>query len=198
MKRTTALAATALVLLSASTPALAHPAAPEPGPLASLPAEQITAPAPRTEDYGWHILLTDLAVLSAGVASAGVDDSGEISSTLFWGGYLGGAPIVHLTHGNPRGAIYSFGLRLTAPMAGVAIGLALEDCSEGEFLCPLGGMVLGGALGMLSASVIDAAVLAEREIPAERDHLWRVGGVGANPVVSATGDRAFVGLAGAF
>lgn len=191
-------AAAALALLSTSAPALAQPAAaPQVAP-AWAPSAELTAPAPRTEHYGWQILLTDAAVVGATLATAAADDSGDLSGTIFVGGYLTGAPVVHLAHDNPRGAVYSLGLRLTAPVAGAILGIAMDDCREDEWLCPLGGMALGGAAGMLGASIIDATLVARKEVPAEDAHLLRLGSVAADPVVSAAGDRAFVGLAGSF
>ncbi|HVH44450.1 MAG TPA: hypothetical protein VM925_18985, partial [Labilithrix sp.] len=114
--------------------------------------------------YGWQTLITDGAALFATpfVPTAGL------------GIYLGGAPVVHLTHGRFGTAAVSLGLRVGAPVAGFLTGAALRGFSSD---CGFDGRcgydtavfgVLGGALGVVAAVTVDAAVLAREEVPVEK------------------------------
>lgn len=87
---------------------------------------------------------------------------------------IGGAPLVHLAHGNGRGAATSLALRVTLPLAAAWLGNKLaphrvcftptdasQPVCEAERRMP-SGTVVGLALGMAAVSVIDATTLAKK------------------------------------
>ena len=118
-----------------------------------------------TRWYGWQTLISDgtslLLVPLLGTRIA----SGETVAYVAVGGYLLGAPVVHLAHGRPGMAAASLGLRVVMPLAGALVGAGLERC-RGD-LCGLGGALVGGALGVISATVIDAAALTHETVADE-------------------------------
>ena len=128
-------------------------------------------PAPKAEWYGWQTLAVDgasLGTLALAGETAGHDSS--MSNVLLWSsisGYALGGPIVHAAHGQWGTALADLGLRAGAVAAGAAIGYAVGAASGTE-MCgaqpcwvqpPLTGLVLGAAAGVVTASVVDAAVL---------------------------------------
>jgi hypothetical protein len=154
-----------------------------------------TTEAPETieERYGWQILLADLAAIAAGAAT----EEGEITLAA----YLGGGPVIHLAHGSPGRAMGSLALRAGLPLAGALLGVAIEEPScEGEFLCGVGGLIIGGTLGVLTASAIDIGVLAKKSRRVERPRgLLRLGSIDANPSLAPTRDHGMsLGLSGTF
>jgi hypothetical protein len=151
-------------------------------------------PPPGLEDhevrrwYGGYTLMTDGIALASAIAGGLTEPGGE---PLFWvagGGYLFGAPIVHLVHGNPGRAAASLGLRVGLPIAFVGVGLAVEDC-EGRDFCGFASVLIGLPLGMATAIALDAAVLA-------RDRVKRQ--VRITPVADVGTDHASIGLHGTF
>lgn len=141
------------------------PAPPEQMQL-SLPS---TAPTPRGTHhhwYGWQNLLVDAAALAvASVAVSGVDDdSGGGAGVAFLGIYLLGGPIVHFAHGQLESGLASFGLRSGLPSVGGMLGCAALSEVPVDLGCYVG-VVLGVGLGILTAIIIDAAVLAYEEVP---------------------------------
>jgi hypothetical protein len=108
--------------------------------------------------YGGQIILTDLATIALTGITGGV--------ALI--GYPLAPPFVHAFNGNGPGALASLALRLTAPVVGGYVGYQIDTSSgcNGD-LCGLGGIVVGGVVGMLTASIVDAAVLARVDRPVE-------------------------------
>jgi hypothetical protein len=89
-------------------------------------------------------------------------------------------------------------------MIGAAAGDARCDSDpDPEFLCGLEETAVGVLVGMVTASVVDATLLARKEVASEEERqdpaLLQVGGVSGNPHlgVSATGDLS-LGVAGTF
>lgn len=114
--------------------------------------------APVKHWYGWQTLIADgasLIVVPLGAAAAG---SPEVAAGAFIGGYLLAAPIIHFAHGRPGIAAASFGLRLGMPLLGAAAGALADGCGERGEWC-VAGPVIGMALGMLGAVVLDASLL---------------------------------------
>jgi hypothetical protein len=77
------------------------------------------------------------------------------------------------------------------PIVGAGLGRQTQDCgdAEGEVICGLDGIVLGGMAGMLVAAVVDSAALARETVlePA-----------GIVPVVQTGKDGGWVGVSGRF
>jgi hypothetical protein len=120
----------------------------------------------RTRWYGWQTLLADAASVALIVGGASAE-SGELALVGVGGLWLA-APTVHFSHRNVGRGLLSLGARFAFPITGAAIGAAAEDCgaSDGELdLCPLGGILAGGLLGLVTAVIVDASVLAHEPDP---------------------------------
>ena len=133
-------------------------------------------PAPEpTHWYGGQTLLADAAALTLftvaelQIASQGGDQSKcPACSALYvatFTTYLAAAPIVHVVHGRSGTALADFALRLGLPVGGGLLGAALASGQGG--LASTGGGVIGGTLGVVSAVIVDAAVLANEPIATE-------------------------------
>lgn len=137
----------------------AAPAAPPAAP-ATVP---VTAPVQRRW-YGWELILGDLGAVAVTVA-VGVptrDAGAGLASGAVT--YVLSGPAIHIANGNGLGAGLSLFMRAGLPVVGGLVGSATCGCSN-EYLEPFFAVVIGGSLGILTASVIDAAVLGWK--PAE-------------------------------
>jgi hypothetical protein len=127
---------------------------------------------PERRWYGWQIILTDsAAIVSVGIAQAPNRNGwGDLAAVL----YLGGGPVVHLSHENFGYGAGSLGLRVGLPLGGALLGAILGAATGGSnpdcsWFCPspsLIGAGVGILVGMLAASVVDIAVLAYDVQPA--------------------------------
>lgn len=157
------------------------------------PTQVTSEPVTVETRYGWQLLLGDLAWIAASVAT-----EEEVVSV---GMYLGVAPAIHLAHGNPGRAMGSVALRASLPFAGAMIGLQMDSANcDDEYFCGLGGLLLGGLLGVMSASAIDAGLLAKKSRRVERPRgVLQLGGISANPGLAPTANRGLsLGLSGTF
>jgi hypothetical protein len=127
-------------------PAVSSPTAPdslEPSPLEAPPA---TA----RRWYGGQTLLADgLSVLTMPIV-------------IGFGGYLLATPIIHVAHGRVGRAVGSLAMRVGFPFALAVVGAGGRSGGRGP---STEGVVVGGVLGMATAIVIDAAVLAYEPAP---------------------------------
>jgi hypothetical protein len=165
--------------------------APPPPPVGAVPDSVAASPkrvrrhdAPpavipkRTRWYGWQTLLADGASVAMFVGGAGAE-SGELALAGL-GGLLLAAPIVHFSHRNVGRGFLSLGARVAFPITGAAIGAAAEDCSRssGELqVCTRVGMLLGGLVGVVTAVIVDASVLAHEPDPEPADGVRLTPGV---------------------
>ena len=116
------------------------------------------SPAPRPW-YGYQTLAAD--GLSLLVALGGLRADTGVVSTIGMGGFALGGPIIHLVHHNYLAAGGSLALRVGAPFLFGFVGSQMENCGPNSgWFCGVAGAVIGGSLGILTASIIDAAVLA--------------------------------------
>lgn len=159
--------------VSAPEPQSAPAPEPEPQPVGEPPHYVPPPPGPtgsvHEHWYGWQTLTVDgaalLLLVVGGLAADGPGNAGEELAILAMGTYALGGPIVHFAHANGLQGLGSLGLRVVTPVVFGLVGYAVEDCSGGGEFCGLGGLVLGGALGIITAIVVDAAVLAREEVP---------------------------------
>jgi hypothetical protein len=144
-----------------------------------------TAPSPRERWYGWQSLCIDgaslITLLAASAASDSKSDASAVLAYSAVAGYLLGGPTIHFIHENPGRALGSLVLRTAVPIGFGYIGAALEHCSPDADLCGLGGAVLGGALGIATAVVVDAAALGYEEMSPEPDTGLQNVGVALGP-----------------
>jgi hypothetical protein len=169
-------------------PAAAIPLAP---PSMAAPRDPaISPPAASSQWYGWQILISDAAVFSF---------AGLIRNPSVAYGWVGGGAIVHLGHGNVGRGLASAALRVGLPLVGAYLGSASASGCQGDW-CGLGETLAGGALGMVSAELIDVALLAHDSAPtpatvraAQHSH-----GVEVSPVVRAGRSGFGLDLVGRF
>jgi hypothetical protein len=185
----------------------APPAAPRPPP-ARVAKPKPSAP-PQIEWYVWQTMASDLTAISLLALSSGIENKHENASTLAAvvgvGFYALGAPLVHAANGQVGKGFGSLGLRLGAPLVGVLGGLAtgaascpgeprpdeLPGGSGSSNLCPVAHAALGFLLGSVTAIVVDASVLAKKEVLARP-------AVSFAPFVVPTSGGSSLGLAGSF
>jgi hypothetical protein len=168
--------------------AAAIPLAP---PSMVAPRDPATSPpAASSQWYGWQILLSDAAVFSF----AGLTRNASVAY-----GWVGGGAIVHLGHGNVGRGVASAALRAGLPLVGAYLGAASASGCTGDW-CGLGEVLAGGAIGMVSAELIDVALLAHDSAPpsatvraAQHSH-----GVEVSPVVHAGRSGFGLDLVGRF
>jgi hypothetical protein len=78
------------------------------------------------------------------------------------------SPTVHALHGHPGRGVVSLLLHVGLPVLGGFAGAALANCPASRFVddvdpwCGVGEALALGALGMVTATFVDAVVLAQR------------------------------------
>lgn len=158
---------------AAESPPSAAPQ-PQPPPAATFPSDGV-----HQEWYGWQTLTVDGAALllaTLGLAASAGDQGsgGDGTLTLATGLFLLGGPVVHFAHENVTQGFASLGLRVATPVLFALVGYGVQKSSCGGNLCGLGGLVYGGALGILVAIGVDAAVLAREDVPDRQSALPRL------------------------
>jgi hypothetical protein len=124
--------------------------------------------------YGSETILVDLlsigAMIGGGAASQSSDLAAEVFVPLGALGYALGGPIVHWSHGHIGKGMGSLGLRVSAPLAGLELGLLLAGPStRGGDFSGLPQALLGGSgllLGALGALMVDWFWLARENADA--------------------------------
>jgi hypothetical protein len=128
---------------------------------------------PQRRWYGWQTLISDgLAIGTVAYAIASADDGeeGDSDAHLFIAGeltYFLGPPTIHWAHGHVGKGFGSLAIRLGSAV--VAIIGAIQDMSvlgDGDS-DPPNGLMVAGALGMIAAIPLDAAVIANEDVPAQ-------------------------------
>jgi hypothetical protein len=160
-------------------------------PSMTAPRDPATSPpAASSQWYGWQIVLSDAAVFSF----AGLTQHASVAY-----GWLGGGAIVHFGHGNVGRGLGSAALRAGLPLVGVYLGAASASGCRGDW-CGLGEALAGGLIGIVSAELIDVALLARDSAPpsamarvAQHSH-----GVEVSPVVRAGRSGLGLDLVGRF
>jgi hypothetical protein len=112
-------------------------------------------------------------------------------------GYFFGSPIVHLAHGRPGAALGSFAMHAGLPLIGAGVGVAAADCNKDhdEGWCGVGEAGLGALLGIVSATVLDTALLAHERV--DQDDVT-VGAINLSPVIDPHRRLAAVTVSGGF
>ena len=165
-------------VVHAQPPGLTDPdaALAPPGMVAPIQEDEMI---PGEPSYWYQTALLDVGVIAAMSLTFEAESEELLIATLALYG-LGG-PIVHAAHGHRGRAVGSLVLRAGLPIIG---GYALAEVSEDG----LEGFLIGFAVGMGTAMIIDSAVLA-RGTPAKR----RVA-----PTVTPLAGGASVGVTGSF
>ena len=116
----------------------------------------------------------------------------QLSNTLFATGYLSASlatPIIHFARGHRGRAVGSFLLRQGLAGAGMLLAMESQRGCDG-FLCELDYVGYGVLGGLITASMIDAALMTEEHAPRERG-TWA-------PTISASHQGARVGIVAEF
>jgi hypothetical protein len=131
--------------------------------------QESTQPAASQTWYGYQTLLAD-SLLFATIVGAATSDSAPVAIAGV-GAYFVASPVIHSLNHQPNNLGLSVLFRLALPLAGFAIGSGRADChdSEEESLCTFGQGLVGFGIGMIAATVIDAA-LAWKTNPASPDN----------------------------
>jgi hypothetical protein len=153
-----------------------------------------TTPPPSGESAGESYRAEILAVDAASLVLA--LSGNEMGIKVAGLTYLLGGPIIHGAHGGGGRAGASLVMRVGMPLLGALAGAALtqHDCSaddecDDEF--PVG-PIFGFGLGILSAMILDTALLAgPREAPKNTGTTWA-------PQVSVTPHHVGLGVVGRF
>lgn len=124
--------------------------------------------AQHTVWYGWQVLVADAAsatIMGAALALTPDRGSSNVNAGFFFAGvgaHAVAAPAVHLANGELGRAAGSLGMRVGATTLGFALGVAMAPGCGEEKMCfnALGGGFIGGLVGMVTASALDASVLA--------------------------------------
>lgn len=121
-----------------------------------------SAPLPEVEieDYRWQIAVVDAAGLALAFSQ------NQTGTSLGGLAYALGGPVIHGMHGHGGRVLASMALRVGLPLA-LAIGggeLGRQDCSgPDDYDCGganIGGALLGFGLGVVTAMVVDDALIA--------------------------------------
>lgn len=168
--------------------------------------------ADRDTWYGWQTIASDLVAVGLTTGSALSD--ARTAPALGLGGlgvYALGAPIVHTAHGHVARGGVDLGLRLGAPIAGLFAGFVTglviafiappRRCGSDQcfWAYPLGGALIGGGAGVLTASAVDAAFFAWDGAPARAPAAARAPALRLAPTWAALpGGGATGGIAGTF
>lgn len=141
--------------------------------------------------YGWQTLTIDAgagAVFFLGTQSRGdrhfPDVGGSVLMPMGGSGLLVGAPIAHFSHRRFGAGALSLGMRVGLPLAGFGVA----ELAKGSDGAKIGAV----ALGVASASILDATLLAWKpQVETKR--------VSFTPTAAWDGARGgTVGVAGAF
>jgi hypothetical protein len=146
----------------------------------------IEPPAPVVESYRSQTATADGVAIGLAVVAGGTHNRSMFSLAL--ASYAFGGPIVHLYHDRPGRALGSLALRVGLPLATTLLLVRANHCTDCDD-DQIAGALAGLTLGVIGASVIDAAFLAKGdEVPARP---W-------TPTVTATHSGLSLGIAGRF
>jgi hypothetical protein len=206
-----------------AAPSVAAPAAPPPMAAGPAPTEGSSSPSaypsylilpiappklkrPSRSWYGWQTLLVLGAATGVTIGIAATDTDSSLYAGLGVGAgmiTLGG-PIIHAAHGNLRAGVGSF--FMYAGATGLNIGLALGiicgaggSCGELDDAGTTSGIVIGGLVGLVTASIVDVSALAYKEKPQATGSLQRgAPGLLILPDFRHTREGTTFGVIGAF
>jgi hypothetical protein len=187
---------------SAPLPATpAQPASQDPPPPPLVPpgmAPIAASPAPvatesQVVDYRWEILLADAA--SIGLVFSHTKPGPTIGALV----YVLGGPVIHGSNDEGARTAISLGMRLGLPLIGAVGGAKLisarSSCARDDIDCDdgsLAGAFLGFSLGVLSAMILDTALLARPHVVHKETHRTWV------PQLTLTPQQKTVGVLASF
>lgn len=130
----------------------------------TLAPQPAVAPEPQSREgvwYGWQTLLTDVGVIT-GLYFAGRFERPTLTY-LSIGVYALAPPLIHFANERPESAGMSFAMRSGLPLVLGTLMASAASCDSQEdgesHGCSRVWFALGGALGAITASVLDFSVL---------------------------------------
>ncbi|WP_437527028.1 hypothetical protein WME79_42065 [Sorangium sp. So ce726] len=173
-----------------------------PGPWRFGSAPVHARPEPKRVWYGLpHLLALGGAVTLGPIAIA---TENEVLGVLGWtaaGAFVFGGPITHWANGHLGMGFASLGLTAGCTIGGGMAGLLIGTASNSGGRDDIAGLLAGGILGLVTANVIDIALLEHEEPPAAESYeyirlrpLW----LRFAPHVALAPGRTTFGLSGAF
>ncbi|WP_437723009.1 hypothetical protein [Sorangium sp. So ce861] len=155
-------------------------------------------PTPKRVWYGWqHLLVLGGAAILAPIAA------GAENEVLAWWSastFALGGPVTHWANGNLGRGFASLGLNAGGLLGGCMVGLLVGAASDSRRWDELA-VLLGGSAGLITANIIDIAVLEYEERSTVESYEYirlRSPRLRLAPHVALAPDRATLGLGGAF
>lgn len=146
--------------------------------------------------YGLRTLAVDGSVIMLMMISAAAHH--ETAEALTLVGLFVAAPISHLAHGNPRGAAYSLGLRVLAPIGGFFAGAYVASREDSSDSISVGmGAGAGAILGLLVGMATDWIVVSRKRIRPASDRGGRRRAA-IVPILTPGPNAVHAGLGGVF
>ncbi len=201
-------------LVAPPPPIFADP--PPPPSRAELPPSSEPPPLGPRHWYGWETLVLDAASTTMVVIGTAMSNSNAEAGLVFVGAtsYVFSPMFLHIAHGRWRIGLADFGLRLGAVVTlgtiGALIGSTQEpgpssvSCATGFCNSPqpavdpgLLGLGIGAAIGVATASIIDATLFA-RDKPAPIKEDGSYGALTWSPTFSPVAHGATAGVVARF
>ncbi len=115
--------------------------------------------------YGGKILAADAAMVATLMVAASTKST--LLATAGGISYLVTPAVIHGAHGRGGLSVLSVVLRIALPIAGMAMGASMANChastsdEDDDAFCGLGEALIGGVLGVVAASAVDASLAWE-------------------------------------
>ncbi|WP_437607562.1 hypothetical protein WMF20_42920 [Sorangium sp. So ce834] len=156
-------------------------------------------PSPKRVWYGWeHLLVLGGAAILAPIA---VGTENEVLAWWSFSTFALGGPVTHWANGNLGKGFASLGLNAGCTLGGGMVGLLVGRASDSRRWEELAGIMIGSSAGLLTANIIDIAVLEREERSTADSYEYirlRPPRLRLAPHVALAPDRATLGLGGAF
>ncbi|WP_437997559.1 hypothetical protein WMF26_43605 [Sorangium sp. So ce185] len=156
-------------------------------------------PGPKRVWYGWqHLLVLGGTAILVPIA---VGTENEVLAWWSVSTFALGGPVTHWANGNLGKGFASLGLNAGCTLGGGMVGLLAGKAVDARGWDEVAGIMLGSSAGLLTANIIDIAVLEreERSIADSYEYIrLRSPRLRLAPHVALAPDRATLGLGGAF
>ncbi|WP_437974892.1 hypothetical protein WMF11_42890 [Sorangium sp. So ce295] len=118
---------------------------------------------PKRSWYGWqHLLVLSGTVVLWPLAAT---TENEVFGLMAAGSVALGGPVTHWANGHLGMGFVSLGLNAGCTLGGGLIGAAIGSASDASDWGGLAGLFIGGGLGLITANIIDVALLEYEEQP---------------------------------
>ncbi|KYG09697.1 hypothetical protein BE21_16420 [Sorangium cellulosum] len=154
---------------------------------------------PKRVWYGWqHLLVLGGTAILAPIAIA---TENEVLAWWSFSTVALGGPVTHWANGNLGKGFASLGLNAGCTLGGGMVGLLAGKAVDSRGWEEVAGIMLGSSAGLITANIIDIAVLEREERSTADSYEYirlRSPRLRVAPHVALAPDRATLGLGGAF